>query len=158
MNTSDARTTPPTPATLNVPLGQLVEALGGELRGDPATLIQRIGPLDTQQPSTLSFLSNPKYRSQLADTLAACVIVSPAVADDAAHLPAAIVTDDPYLYFARLTRWWGERVRPRPAAGVHPSAVVASDAVLGQGVSIGPLAVVEAGAIIEDGALSLIHI
>jgi UDP-3-O-[3-hydroxymyristoyl] glucosamine N-acyltransferase len=148
-----------TPA-LSVTLGDLVEALalpvhGGltaTLRGDPGFSVHRIGPLDTATPGTLSFLSNPKYRSQLADTQASCVIVSPAVQDDAASLTACIVTADPYRYFAALTRWWGAQVRPRPTAGVHPSAVVAPDAVIGQGVSIGPLAVVEPGAVIGDYA------
>ena len=75
---------PSTP--LSVTLGELVEALRAEfqseqpieLRGNPATVIHRIGPLDTEQPGTLSFLSNPRYRSQLATTRASCVIVGPA--------------------------------------------------------------------------------
>ena len=135
---------------LTTTLGQLVDALGGELLGDRETLIQNIGPLDTDRAAAISFLSNPKYRSQLLTTQAACVIVSPAAKDEAVARGAAIVTDDPYLYFARLTQWWAQRVRPRPAAGVHPSAVVDSSAVLGQGVTIGPLAVIEAGAVIGD--------
>jgi UDP-3-O-[3-hydroxymyristoyl] glucosamine N-acyltransferase len=138
------------PAELTVSLGELVDDLGGTLHGAREVLIHRIGPLDTQDSGTIAFLSNPKYRSQLTGSQAACVIVSPAVQDEALVRGAAIVTDDPYLYFARLTQWWAQRVRPRPAVGVHPSAVVDPTAVLGQGVTIGPLAVVEAGAIIED--------
>lgn len=150
---------------MTVTLGQVVAALaqaehGGlsaELRGDATTAILRIGPLETAQAGTLSFLANPKYRSQLAGTQASCVILSPAVLDDAAASPAGvaacIVTADPYRYFAALTRWWGAQVRPRPAAGVHPSAVVSPEAVIGEGVSIGPLAVVEAGAVIGDRAI-----
>ncbi len=150
----------PTAPTLSVTLGQVVAALAqpehgalsAELHGDAAATVQRIGPLETAQPGTLAFLANPKYRSQLAGTQASCVILSPAVLDDAAGLPACIVTPDPYRYFAALTRWWGAQVRPRPAAGVHPSAVISPAAIIGQGVSIGPLTVVEAGAVIGDHA------
>lgn len=136
--------------SLTTTLGHLVDVLGGELHGDRETVIHHIGPLDTERPRAISFLSNPKYRSQLLTTEAACVIVSPAVRDEAVARGAAIVTDDPYLYFARLTQWWASQVRPRPAAGVHASAVVDPTAIVGPGVTIGPLAVVEAGAIIED--------
>ena len=160
VTTGHAHPATPTAPTLSVTLGQVVAALalpehGGlsaELRGDAGATVQRIGPLETAQPGTLAFLANPKYRSQLAGTQASCVILSPAVLDDAACLPACIVTADPYRYFAALTRWWGAQVRPRLAAGVHPSAVVSPDVVIGQGVSIGPLAVVEAGAVIGDHA------
>lgn len=138
---------------LRVELGDLVDALGGELQGDRQIVIQRIGPLDSEVPATIAFLSNPKYRSQLATTRAACVIVSPAMRDEATARGAAIVTDDPYLYFARLTQWWGQRQRPRPAAGIHASAVIDASARIGAGVTVGPLAVVEAGAEIEEGVI-----
>lgn len=154
---TEAHDTSPTPGraapSLITTLGALVEALGGELHGAPERVIRHIGALDTDKPDAIAFLSNPKYRAQLATTQAACVIVSPAARDEAVARGAAIVVDDPYLYFARLTQWWAARVRPRPAAGVHPSAVVNPSAVLGQGVSIGPLAVVEAGAVIGDEAI-----
>lgn len=136
----------------NVTLGQLVTELGGTLIGDAALVIRHIGPLDGDQPDTIAFLSNPKYRSQLGTTQAVCVIVSPAVQDEAVARGAAIVTDDPYFYFARLTQWWASRVRPRSSSGVHPSAVVDPTAVIGPDVIIGPLAVIEAGAIVEEGA------
>lgn len=136
-----------------ITLGLIVDALGGELLGDRETEIRHIGPLDTERPAAISFLANPKYRQQLTVSRAVCVIVSPAIKDEAVACGAVIVSDDPYLYFARLTQWWAARVRPRPAAGIHPTAVVDPAAVIGQGVSIGPLAVIEAGAVIGDNAI-----
>ena len=160
MTAAQVTATTPHAPTLNVTLGQVLAALaeathGGltaELRGEAGVCVQRVGPLETAQPGTLSFLSNPRYRSQLGNTQATCVILSPAVLDDAASLPACIVTPDPYRYFAALTRWWGAQVRPRPPAGIHPSAVVSPDAIIGQGASIGAMAVVEAGAVIGEHA------
>jgi UDP-3-O-[3-hydroxymyristoyl] glucosamine N-acyltransferase len=135
-----------------VALAELIAALGGDLLGGAELRIARIAPLDEADGQSISFLSNPRYQAQLATTQAACVIVAPAFAEAAAARGAAIVTPDPYLYFARLTQWWAARVRPTPQAGVHPSAVVSPQARLGQGVEIGPLAVVEAGAFIGDHA------
>ena len=70
----------------------------------------------------LSFLANPKYRNQLDGD--AC---------RRGHLVRrrcdrlrcdAIVTPQPYLYFARVSQWLANI--PRPAPGVHPAAVVES--------------------------------
>ena len=131
-------------------LGSIVAALGGELEGDPALAIERLAPLETAEPSALSFLSNPKYRQQLADSRAGCVIVAPAVRDAALARGACIVTDDPYLYFARATQLW-RRQRARPAGpAMHPSAVVAPDARVAASASVGPHVVVDSGAVIGE--------
>lgn len=134
-----------------VALSELIAALGGDLLGEADVSISRIAPLDEADAHSISFLANPRYQAQLATTAAACVIVAPALAEVAAARGAAIVTPDPYLYFARLTQWWAARLRPQGAAGVHSSAVVSAEATLGQGVSVGPLAVIEAGAALGDG-------
>ncbi len=141
------------PVHLGVTLGELVDALGGVLHGDRQTLITAIAPLETAQTGGISFLSNAKFRAHLGSTKATCVIVQPAMLDEALPRGAVIETDDPYYYFARLTQWWARLVRPQPTAGVHPSAVVDPSATMGQGVSIGPLAVIEAHAVIGDGVL-----
>ena len=138
----------PTP----VALSEMIAALGGDLLGGADICISRIAPLDEADERSISFLANPRYQAQLATTAAACVIVAPAFAEAAAARGAAIVTPDPYLYFARLTQWWAARLRPAAVAGVHASAVVSPEAKLGQDVEIGPLAVIEAGAVIADHA------
>jgi UDP-3-O-[3-hydroxymyristoyl] glucosamine N-acyltransferase len=138
----------PTP----VALSELIAALGGDLLGGSGLHITGIAPLDDADEHSVAFLANPRYQAQLATTRAACVIVAPTLAEAAAARGAAIVTPDPYLYFARLTQWWAKRMRPAAQAGVHPTAVVSPDAKLGQGVEVGPLAVIEAGAVVGDHA------
>ncbi len=134
-----------------VALREIIEQLGGELIGDGGVRVASIGPLDTATASTIAFLSNPRYARQLSGSSAGCVIVAPAFRDEAAARGAAIVTDDPYLYFARLTQWWAGRTRPRPPRGVHASAVVDASAQIGADVSIGAFALIEGGAILGDG-------
>jgi UDP-3-O-[3-hydroxymyristoyl] glucosamine N-acyltransferase len=137
----------------SVRLADVVTALGGELSGDPQLVIDRIGTLESATPSTLSFLSQPKYQAQLATTRAGCVIVAPSMHSAAVARGAVIVTPDPYLYFARLTQWWVRRTRPAISQGIHPSAVVDPAAALDRGVAVGALAVIEAGAVISEGAV-----
>jgi len=139
-------------SSTTVALSELIAALGGDLLGGADIRITGIAPLDEAGEGSIAFLANPRYQSQLATTRAACVIVAPALADAASARGAAIVTPDPYLYFARLTQWWAARSRPAATEGVHPSAIVSPDATLGQGVEIGPLAVIEAHAVIGDHA------
>ena len=69
------------------------------------------------------------------------------MADLAQARGACIVTTDPYLYYARLTQWWKSQTRPLAVPGIHPSAVVDSQAHVDPTASIGPLCVVERGAV-----------
>ncbi|HEV8312345.1 MAG TPA: UDP-3-O-(3-hydroxymyristoyl)glucosamine N-acyltransferase [Burkholderiaceae bacterium] len=141
----------------SVTLGEIAAQLGGELIGDPALPIARLGPLEDATRDTLAFLSNPRYRKQLATSQAGCVIVAPSLRDEAVQRGAALVAPDPYLYFARLTQWWARRTQTPPAAGVHPSAVVDPQAQVDASASIGALAVIEAGAVVERGAVIGAH-
>jgi UDP-3-O-[3-hydroxymyristoyl] glucosamine N-acyltransferase len=127
-------------------LGQIVDSLGGRLIGDPQHIIQKLAPLDTAQANALSFLSNPKYQSQLASTKAGCVIVSSAVAEANKVSAALIVADNPYHYFARLTQLWSQHTRVIDDPLVHPSAVIHPQAQVHASARIGPLCVIERGA------------
>ncbi len=127
-------------------LGDIVGSLGGELHGDPAMGIEGLAPLESAGPSQLSFLSNPRYGQQLAASKAGCVIVGPGMRDAALARGAAIVADDPYLYFARVTQLWKSRLAPPPGPAVHPSAVIDPQAEVDPSARIGPLCVVERGA------------
>jgi len=113
-------------------LEEIVARFGGDLRGDGSLIISGLATLEAATAGQLSFLANPKYRGQLASTRASAVILS---AEMAEHCPtAAIITPQPYLYFAQVSQFLAEG--PRPPAGIHPSAVVES--VIPASVSVGP--------------------
>jgi UDP-3-O-[3-hydroxymyristoyl] glucosamine N-acyltransferase len=121
-----------------VRLDEIVARFGGSLVGDGSLEVSGLAPLDTAGPGQISFLANPKYRSQLTTTRASVVIVAPEAADGCPV--AAVVTPQPYLYFARLSQWLSPP--PRPPAGIHPSAVVEveipASAAVGANTWIGP--------------------
>ena len=131
---------------------EIAAHVGGELLGDPALVLTRIGPLQAADPSTLSFLSNPRYRAQLAASQAGCVLVSAQERQAVAGRPSAVLCPDPYLAYARATQWWAAQLREAAQPGIHPSAVVAPSAHVDPDATIGPLAVVEEGARIGAGA------
>lgn len=134
-------------------LGSIVEVLGGELHGDPTLMVQRLAPLESADATALSFLSHPKYQAQLGASAAVCVIVAPTMADLARARGACIVTDDPYLYFARVTRLWKREHAAPQGGGIHPSAVVDAAALVDPTAWVGPLCVVERGARIGAGTV-----
>jgi UDP-3-O-[3-hydroxymyristoyl] glucosamine N-acyltransferase len=127
-------------------LAAIVEALGGELHGEPALEIASLAPLETAGPGQLAFLNHPRYLQQLAASRAACVIVAPALQDAAVARGACIVTDDPYFYFARLTQLWRRQSAAAAGPAIHPSAVIDAAAVVDPTARIGALCVVERGA------------
>ena len=131
---------------MRLTIADIVAHLGGESVGDATLPIHRIATLEGATPDAIGFLANPRYRGQLDTTRAGCVIVAPALRDDAARRGAAIITPDPYLYYARLSQWWVARMRPVAAAGIHPSAVVHPSARIDPSASVGALSSIGAGA------------
>ncbi|MBB5322600.1 UDP-3-O-(3-hydroxymyristoyl)glucosamine N-acyltransferase [Marinobacter oulmenensis] len=125
-------------------LGEIADALGAKLRGDPDTLISSVATLGAAGPGQISFLANPAYAKYLTDTHASAVILSP---EAAADCPTnVLLLDNPYLGYARLSHWFDPA--PVAPAGIHPAAVVDDTATVDETASIGPHAVVEAGACI----------
>jgi UDP-3-O-[3-hydroxymyristoyl] glucosamine N-acyltransferase len=105
-------------------LNEIVARFGGTLRGDGARTISGLGTLETATPEQISFLANPKYRSQLSATRAGAVILSAEAAEVCPVTAVAIITPQPYLYFARVSQWLADV--PRPDLGTHLSAIVES--------------------------------
>ncbi len=132
---------------MHATLAQIVGDLGGALVGDANIRVQRIAPLAVADVDCISFLAQARLRPQLDTTQAACVIVAPELQEAASRRGAAIVTPDPYLYYARLTQWWARSMRPRVEPGVHASAVVHATA------QVHPTAVVAANAVVDAHAV-----
>ena len=135
---------------MRVTVADIVARLGGDCVGDANRAVERIATLEAAGPQQIAFLANLKYKSQLADTRAGCVIVGPALAAEAAARTTVIVTTDPYHYYARLSQWWAAQTTSQ-TGGVHPSAVIEAGAVIAADASVGALSFVGAGAVIGAG-------
>ncbi|MBD9439273.1 UDP-3-O-(3-hydroxymyristoyl)glucosamine N-acyltransferase [Pseudomonas sp. PDM04] len=133
--------------TATIKLGQLAEFLGATLRGDAEKEITGLATLQEAGPAQLSFLANPQYRKYLAGSRAAALLLKPADAEGFAG--DALVVPDPYLAYARISHLFDPK--PKAVAGIHPTAVVAADAVVDPTASIGAFAVIESAARIGAG-------
>lgn len=137
---------------------EIVAALGGDLYGRVDVEICAIRPLDKAGPFDISFLAQAKLKQTLANASPGAVVVRPDMLDLAlSRAQAVIVSPDPYRYYAALTRWWVRMTRPQTPPGIHPSAWVAEGVHLGRDVSIGPFAVIEAGAQVGDACVIGAH-
>jgi UDP-3-O-[3-hydroxymyristoyl] glucosamine N-acyltransferase len=131
---------------VEVRLGEIVARFGGEIVGAGDTAISRIATLENAGAGDLAFLANPKYRHQLATTRAAAVIMAPPAVEGVA---AAILTAQPYLYYARVAQWLNPPPAPEP--GIHPTAVVEGE--VAASASIGPNVWIDSGATIGPGVV-----
>ncbi|SDH26135.1 UDP-3-O-(3-hydroxymyristoyl)glucosamine N-acyltransferase [Pseudomonas abietaniphila] len=133
--------------TATIQLGQLAEFLGATLRGSAEKEITGLATLQEAGPGQVSFLANPQYRKFLATTHAAAVLLKPADAEG--YAGDALLIADPYLAYARISHLFDPK--PKAAAGIHPTAVVAEDAFVDAAASVGAYAVIESGARIAAG-------
>jgi len=140
-------------------LAQIVERFGGEILGDPQTSIGQVATLESAAAGHISFFSHRKYRKQLADTRAGAVILG-RTDTGLTELPR-IVSDDPYLYFAKVSALFNPPQTIKP--GVHRTAVVergtripasasiGAGAYVGRRVKLGKDVVIGPGCHIGDG-------
>jgi len=145
-------------------LADLAGLLKLPYEGDGNLVLTGMAALDNASSSQLSFLANAKYRSQLAETAAAAVIIHPDMvshANDMRPEMAVIVSANPYLAYAEASALFDPLEKPR--AGIHPSAVVMSEnihasasiganCVIEEGATIGENVVISAGTIVGRGS------
>ncbi|MEY2490499.1 MAG: UDP-3-O-[3-hydroxymyristoyl] glucosamine N-acyltransferase [Verrucomicrobiota bacterium] len=128
-----------------VPLGEIVDFVGGHYVGDRDRRVTTVAPLAEAREEHLSFLSNRKYAAQLAETKAGAILVPKTLEGEDERW---IRVDDPYFAIARImTRWFSARPMPK---GMSPTASVASSAQLGTNVAVGPFTTIGENVVIGN--------
>jgi UDP-3-O-[3-hydroxymyristoyl] glucosamine N-acyltransferase len=118
---------------------EIADYIGGELHGDRTVTVDSIASLKNADSSDLSY-AEEKFHDEVAKSRAGCVIVR------FGDFPGknVIHARNPKLAFARAAAWL--LMETGNDVGIHPSATVAPDAVIGNNVKIGAGAVIEARA------------
>ncbi len=125
----------------------IARIVGGELSGDPEQLVTGLAGIREAAPGDVTYLASPKYQAAVKTTRASVLIAAKDL--DVSFRGTLIRVENPAEAFARLV----EQVAPPPVTyqpGIHPSAVIARSARLGENVSIQPYAVIEERAVIGD--------
>ena len=133
-------------------LGELVKELGGKVvAGVLGRVVEDVNSVELAKATELVFAEDAASAAEaLAGGAAAVVLKAGYVADYSQHPKMGVVeTEQPRLWFARAAKL----LKPVPApAGVHPTALIGADVVLGEGVTIGAGAVVGEGTRIGAGS------
>src|SRR4051794_807063 len=131
-----------------VEIANIVEAK--EIRGQTAATVRGIAALESAQSGDLSFLGNPKYKTQVATTQASVVLLPLDYPGEPKPDQQFLLLAKPSLGLSRLCAHIETMLWPKPAPGIHPSAIIAPSAQVASSATIGPFCIVESGARIGE--------
>lgn len=137
-------------------LSEVAQKLACRLEGAPGIEITGIAGIEHAEPGQITFLANRRYFPLLKTTRASAVLIEDGIRiDRGAGSPpiAALRTPNPYLAFAHAIELFYQPPRYEP--GVHPTAVLAKTARIGDGAHIGPYCFIDDGA--EIGRNAVLH-
>ena len=125
---------------------EIARLVGGEAKGDEETDVTGVAALDAATERELTFAEGEAALRRAADSRAGCILVP-----EGTSIPGrtTIAAANIRLAFIRAA----EALHPprRVQAGIHSTAVIAPDARLAPGVSVGPYCVIESGVKIGEG-------
>ena len=140
---------------LSLTAAAIADAVGGQLRGDPAIVVTGVAPLDRALGSHLSFLGAPKYAAMFTASQAGVVLIAPELAETPGSVGARIIVKRPQEALLTLLPLFHRVTRAEP--GVHATAIVGARVQLGRDVSVGPYAIIGDDVRIGDGSVIGAH-
>lgn len=120
------------------------------IKGSTAERIRGFAGLAGAEQGELSFLGNNKYRSQVAGSRASIILLPSDYSGEPASGQVYLWVDNPSIALSRICARVEQALWPKPAPGIHPSAVVAGSARIAASATVGPLCVVEEDAVIGE--------
>jgi UDP-3-O-[3-hydroxymyristoyl] glucosamine N-acyltransferase len=138
-------------------LRDIAAALSAPIEGDDSIEITRVAnPTEAAGQSDLALAMTVDTVAALGRTKAHAVIVTDKCVEPLDRFDAVIKVEHPRHALAVLTRLFEQPVHR--GSGIHSSAVVAPDAQIDDGVSIGPLSVIGPRARVGAGTAILAHV
>lgn len=120
------------------------------IKGSTAATVRAIASLGSARAGDLSFLGNPKYKTEVATTAASIVLLPSDYAGEPAPDQQFLFVDKPSVALARVCSRIEQMLWPKPVPGIHPTAVIASGAQIAASATVGPFCVIESGAMIGE--------
>ena len=116
-------------------LAEIAEFTGSQIVGNSLAVVNNIATLENANKDSISFLANKKYQKHIKTTSANAVIVSTSFEID--NRLNYLLSEDPYIAYAKLTTLFKESIFELDNPIIHPSAVISNESKIGQDVSIG---------------------
>ena len=90
-------------------LQQIADLLGGKVEGDAQAEVWDLSGIEEGKPGSISFLSNPKYESEVYTTQATAVVVSESFAPSKDYSASLIRVADAYVGFTQLLQFYAQQ-------------------------------------------------
>jgi UDP-3-O-[3-hydroxymyristoyl] glucosamine N-acyltransferase len=131
---------------------QISEFLDGTIEGNPNAEVSELSKIETGNPGSLCFLSNPKYESYLYTTKASVVIVSKDFQPTQKVNCTLIRVKDPYSAFSVLLEKYNDAVKQHKSqqVGIEQPSFIHPTAKIGKNVFIAAFAYIEENVEIGD--------
>lgn len=138
---------------MHASLSEIANLVQGVVIGDDNIIISALSPIDGIEENALVFAEGSDNLKKAESSNAKAILVASTVNE--INKPI-IQVDNPFAAFIKLLNHYYPPLIPPP--GVHKTAVVADNAILGKDISIGPFVIIESGAQLGNGCIIKSHV
>jgi UDP-3-O-[3-hydroxymyristoyl] glucosamine N-acyltransferase len=132
---------------------EIANLVQGNIVGDKNLIISTLSPIDNIIDNALVFAEGKDNLKLAEASNAGAILVSSNV--DGITKPIIQVSNPLVAFIKLLHHFYPEH---KPKTGIHPTAVIADNVILGANVSIAPYVVIEAGSVIGDNCSIKAHV
>lgn len=138
---------------MNASLLEIAHIVHGNVIGDSTLIISALAPIDNILPHSLVFAEGADNVLRAESSDAAAILVGHHI--ELSNKPI-IQVENPFKAFMQLLHHFHPPYPP--TLGIHPSAVIAENVVLGERISIGPYVSILSGSVIGDDCVIKSHV
>ena len=130
---------------------ELSKLINAKLIGDGNAIVDNLSTIQNSNKTSLTFLSNKKYSKYIKTSEAKAFIVHQDFVeeDDRKNY---LVSEDPYLSYAMASKLFSPFYNDLNNNGIHSTAIVSSDAKIGNNVFIGANVYIRPNCVIGDNS------
>lgn len=144
---------------MNLSLSDIAKMVDGQLIGEEGVGIRACSGLDDAKTGDISFIAGDRYLDSARKSQASAFLIPRSMVLEGADWPGRsfIKVDNPSFSFTKVLNHF---IKDRPSVhptGIHPTAIIAKDAVLGKNVAVGPYTIIESKAFIGDDSIIYGH-
>ncbi|WP_147676867.1 UDP-3-O-(3-hydroxymyristoyl)glucosamine N-acyltransferase [Algibacter pacificus] len=127
---------------------QIADILEGEVVGNPEMEVSKLSKIEEGVQGSLTFLSNPKYKSYIYKTEASVTIVNKTFNPDNPLKTTLIKVDDAYMAFSKLLEYYNSVKQNK--VGIEQPSFISESAKYGDKVYVGAFSYVGNNVVIAD--------
>ncbi len=138
---------------MKTPLSEIAAIVQGTILGDENQIICGLSPIDNIEENSLVFAEGADNIKRAEMSKAAAILVAKNIQNVSKPL---VLVQDPFKSF--ITLLYHFYPTQKSPLGIHPTAVIATDVILGEGISIGPYVTIESGSILGNDVVIKGHV